>query len=162
MENNDQKINGSNGIERLYLTLPIGTKEGWKKKSKNRKFGALWKYIRFLIENDIKDNELPPKSVELLEKLYAENQVLRDKMELLVDKIGKLEEIMTTKTLIKKILSEKEQQKILEYAAPGKKLSEIANYIEKEEIVTLAILDSLEGMGKIKLNTENSMWISIE
>lgn len=154
--------NDEKKTERLALRLPIGLKQEWKEKAQRRNFGAPWKYIQYLIDNDINDNELPPKSVELLEKLNAENQFLREKMELLVEKISALQELLTTKTLIQKIISEAETQKILKFTRAGKKLSEIALYLEKEEIITLGILDTLEGMGKIHYKTDNGEWITNE
>lgn len=158
---NDHDDNNEN-TERLSLRLPARLKQEWKEKARRRNAGSLWKYLRDLVENDITDNELPPKSVELLEKLNAENHFLREKMELLVEKLNALQELLTTKTLIQKIISESETQKILTFAGPGKKLSEIAIFIEKEEIITLGILDTLEGMGKIHYNTENGTWITNE
>lgn len=148
-----------NGSERLSLRLPPGLKEQWKNKARKRNFSSIWKYLKYLVENDIKENEITPRTVEIIEKLYAENHILSQKLEILTEKMNVLHELMATKTLIQKMLSETEQQKILEFAAPGKKLSEIAEFIEKDEITTLGILDTLEGMGKIKLETDKGLWI---
>lgn len=157
---NDQNDDDS---ERFYLRLPKGLKKEWKKKSKKRGFSSTWKYLKDLVENDIEENELPPKTVDIIQKLYAENHLLYEKFQTLTEKISKLQEIMVTKTLIQKTLSDLEKQKILKFAAaPGKKLSEIAEEIEKDEITTLGILDTLEGMGKIKLEADNGLWNAIE
>lgn len=155
--------NDNGDTERLSLRLPPGLKKEWKTKASDRDFGSIWKYLKYLVENDVKENELPPRTVQTIEKLYAENHLLHEKLGLLIDKIGKLEELLATKTLIQRSLSELEKRKILEFAAaPGRKLSEIAEKIEKDEITTLGILDTLEGMGKIRLETENGLWSTIE
>lgn len=155
-ENNDEDT------ERLSLRLPPGEKKAWKEKSRERNFGSLWKYLKYLVDNDIKGNEVPPRTVEIIEKLYAENHILIQKLEILTEKMNNLQELMATKTLIQKMLSEMEQQKIVEFIEPGKKLSEISEYLKKDEITTLGILDTLEGMGKIRLETDKGLWFSNE
>lgn len=155
--------NDENETERLSLRLPIGLKQKWKDKARKRNYKVVWKYINHLIDSDIQSDEMPPRALEMLEKLRAENQFLHDKISLLIAKISSMEELLTTKTLIQRTLSEKEKQKILmAAAAPGKKLSEIADHIKKDEIETLGILDTLEGMGKIHLEIETGLWIAHE
>lgn len=148
--------------ERLSLRLPLGLKQEWKEKARKRKFSSIWTYIKDLVENDVEDNEFTPESLKKIEKLSAENQLLREKLDILTEKIISIEELMTTKTIMRKMINKKIQNQILNFIGPGKKTSEIAIELQQDEIITLGTLDSLEGLGKIRYEPRQGLWKLIE
>lgn len=148
--------------ERLSLRLPKGLKEDWKKKAKDRNFSYVWTYLKFLVDNDITGQEFSPENQKVLENLIAENRLLKEKVDLLLEKMVVLEKITMNKAILTKLISDRHQEKVMNALGPGKKLGEIAAILEIDEITILGALDVLESKGKVRLNIDNGTWERIE
>ncbi|NHI95017.1 MAG: hypothetical protein EAX96_21180 [Candidatus Lokiarchaeota archaeon] len=159
-KNNDQ--NGEDD-ERLHLRLPKGMKKEWKKKAKKKGHSSLWKYIKYLVENDIEDNEVTPEAMKRLNDLSIDNQVMNANMNLLIEKIAILENLMRTKTIMKELISEKLTKEILDYLQFGpRRLSDVAAHLNQDEILTIGMLDTMEGLGKVRRNAAEGVWEIVE
>lgn len=148
--------------ERLSLRLPKGLKEDWKKKAKDKNFSYVWTYLKYLVDNDVGDDEFSSENKKILENLIVENRLLKEKVDLLLEKMIVLEKMTMNKAIMTRLISDRHQEKILNLLGPGMKLSEIAGRLELDEITVLGTLDVLESKGKIRLNLESGAWERIE